>query len=58
VTTTGRRLVGRDAEIRLLRQHLDDVGTGPVVVRLIGEPGSGKTALVADVEAHAVVLGP
>ncbi len=39
--------MGREAEARLLRRRLDAVGDGPVVTGLVGEPGAGKTALVA-----------
>jgi DNA-binding CsgD family transcriptional regulator len=57
VITPDRRLVGRESEIGFLHQRLEDVGSGPVVTGLIGEPGSGKTALLTEVEAHARALG-
>jgi DNA-binding CsgD family transcriptional regulator len=52
-TTAGRRLVGRDAETRLLRRRLEDVGVDPVVTGLVGEAGSGKTALLAEIVLEA-----
>ncbi|HEX5087828.1 MAG TPA: LuxR family transcriptional regulator [Nocardioides sp.] len=51
--TAGRRLVGRDDEIHLLRERLDAIGARPVVTGLEGEPGSGKTALLAEIVAEA-----
>jgi DNA-binding SARP family transcriptional activator/tetratricopeptide (TPR) repeat protein len=43
------RVVGRDAELRLLRQALDD----GVTVLLSGEAGSGKSRLLAELGAAA-----
>jgi DNA-binding NarL/FixJ family response regulator len=45
-TAAGRPLVGREAESRLLLRRLDSVGEAPVVTGFVGEPGTGKTALM------------
>ncbi|MEQ0560375.1 BTAD domain-containing putative transcriptional regulator [Amycolatopsis sp. NEAU-NG30] len=51
--------VGRDAELARLREAVDDVaaGTGRSVW-IDGEPGSGRTALLAEVLAMAQHLNP
>jgi len=48
------RLVGRDAEITALRETLDSLRRGHgVVVELTGEPGIGKSRLLAELLAAA-----
>ena len=48
-----RRLVGRDQELAVLREHLDRVahGTGGLVV-VEGEAGLGKSRLIAEAALH------
>ena len=41
-------LVGREELREALKDHLDDVSTGPKIAYLQGPPGVGKTALAAD----------
>ncbi|GAA4789641.1 LuxR family transcriptional regulator [Actinomycetospora chlora] len=53
----GTRLLGRDAERRELTERLDEIGHGGVVLGLVGEPGVGKSALLADVTEHARASG-
>jgi predicted ATPase len=49
-----RRLVGRDAELAELDLLLDALGKGENgAVYLIGEPGIGKTSLIAEVLVRA-----
>jgi DNA-binding CsgD family transcriptional regulator/tetratricopeptide (TPR) repeat protein len=55
--TTGQRLLGRDDELRLLFGHLDQVGTRGRAIWLVGEPGVGKSALLAEVVDRARTLG-
>jgi len=51
-------LVGRDAELALLREWVDDAGAGRGrVVQVNGEAGIGKSALVATVAAEARARG-
>src|SRR3954447_17514239 len=48
-----RRLVGRDDEVAKLDLLLDSIGRGESgAVCLVGEPGVGKTSLIAEVLAH------
>lgn len=53
---------GRDRELRALKSALDDSRLGPVVLRLHGEPGIGKSTLVEELlgalrkNGEAVVL--
>ncbi|WP_314222742.1 ATP-binding protein [Streptomyces zaehneri] len=56
-TTNGRRLVGRDEELRSLFDHLDEVDSRGRVIGLFGEPGVGKSALQAEVVEHARSAG-
>ena len=50
-------LIGREAEIRLLREVLNRAGEGHgQVVAVIGEAGVGKSRLLAEVAAEAVAL--
>ncbi|WP_345132876.1 helix-turn-helix transcriptional regulator [Dactylosporangium darangshiense] len=56
-TTSGRRLLGRDDELRSLFGHLDEVGTRGCAIGLLGEPGVGKSALQAEAVQHARSLG-
>jgi class 3 adenylate cyclase/tetratricopeptide (TPR) repeat protein len=49
-----RRIFGRAREQQLLREHLDDVCSGSCRVMVIaGEPGMGKSRLVAELVAEA-----
>ncbi|HZS93154.1 MAG TPA: AAA family ATPase, partial [Chloroflexota bacterium] len=48
-------LVGRGAELELLRRHLG--GEGPPVLLFAGEPGIGKTHLLREAARLAPVLG-
>lgn len=50
----GRSFVGRERELGLLRSHVDDAAAGRGgVVLLRGEPGIGKTRLLAELAAAA-----
>jgi ATP-dependent Clp protease ATP-binding subunit ClpA len=44
----GDRLIGRDIEFKRLTQALDELGSRGTAVAVIGEPGIGKTALLAE----------
>ncbi|SNT66222.1 regulatory protein, luxR family [Asanoa hainanensis] len=55
--TAGRRLVGRDNELRSLFRHLDEVGSRGRAIGLLGEPGIGKSALQGEVLEQARTLG-
>jgi DNA-binding CsgD family transcriptional regulator/tetratricopeptide (TPR) repeat protein len=55
--TTGQRLLGRDDELRSLFGHLDLVDAQGRAIGLVGEPGVGKSALLAGVVEHARSLG-
>ena len=57
-------LVGRADELESLDEVLDELGRGPAVaVELVGEPGIGKTRLLAELAArgerrgHLVLFG-
>src|SRR3954454_10621103 len=53
-TETAERLVGRDAELQRLEQSLGGVGRhAAAMLALVGEPGIGKTRLLAELEARA-----
>jgi len=56
-TAGGRRLVGRDDELRYLLGHLDGARSQGRAIGLLGEPGVGKSALQAEVVQHARSLG-
>jgi class 3 adenylate cyclase/tetratricopeptide (TPR) repeat protein len=47
-------LVGRDTELALLREQFDKVvaGSQPQLTLLVGDPGIGKSRLVAELQAH------
>ncbi|WP_433053540.1 ATP-binding protein [Dactylosporangium sp. CS-033363] len=47
------RLLGRDDELRSLSGHLDDVDDRGSAIGLRGEPGVGKSALLAEAVEHA-----
>ena len=51
----GRLLVGRDAEVTEIRQHL--AGLGPPVLMFAAEPGMGKTRLLEEAAARAARSG-
>src|SRR3954470_13763543 len=55
--TTGQRLIGRDDELRSLFGRLDGAGSDGRVIWLVGEPGIGKSALLAGVAEQARSLG-
>jgi DNA-binding CsgD family transcriptional regulator/tetratricopeptide (TPR) repeat protein len=53
-----RAIVGRDPDLEPLHAVLEDAASGaPAVVLLVGEPGVGKTRLVAEVEVRAAARG-
>ncbi|QXE35419.1 LuxR family transcriptional regulator [Streptomyces sp. GMY02] len=56
-TTNGRRLVGRDDQLRSLFGHLDEIDSRGRAIGLFGEPGVGKSALLAEVVEHARSAG-
>ena len=55
--TPGRRLVGRDDELRALVDRLDGADPDGVVLGLVGEPGVGKSALLAGLAEHGRAAG-
>jgi class 3 adenylate cyclase/tetratricopeptide (TPR) repeat protein len=60
-TRAGRRLAlaGRDAELRILRQALEAAHAGRGgLVEIVGEAGSGKSRLVAEVLSMPGVVAP
>ena len=51
-------LVGRADELESLEQALDEVERGPPgAIELVGEPGIGKTRLLAELSARAELRG-
>ena len=48
VTRTARRLVGRERELDALRGALERAAQGAGCVRIVGEPGIGKTTLLRE----------
>ena len=46
-------LIGRDAELARLRHMVDSASVSASVLVLLGEPGVGKSALLASVVSHA-----
>src|SRR4051812_39889775 len=53
-TETVERLVGRDAELQRIERLLDGLGRrSAAVLALVGEPGIGKTRLLAELETRA-----
>lgn len=54
---TGSALIGRDAEEGLLRTWVDQLCTRTVDVRIVGEPGIGKTSKLARATEHGASLG-
>ena len=50
-------LFGREDTLRLLLDDLDDVESGGFAVGLSGEPGVGKSAVLANVTKHAATAG-
>jgi DNA-binding CsgD family transcriptional regulator len=57
VNQPGERLIGRDVEFGRLIRTLDELGSRGSAVVVIGEPGIGKTALLAAVADCAVARG-
>jgi DNA-binding CsgD family transcriptional regulator len=57
VDRPGERLIGRDIEFSRLTQALDELGSRGTAVAVIGEPGIGKTALLAAVADSAAARG-
>jgi len=55
--TSGPHLIGRDDELRSLLGRLDGVSSDGRVIWLVGEPGIGKSALLAGVAEQARSLG-
>ncbi len=53
----GQHLVGRDEELRSLHGYLAGVGTQGRALGLVGEPGIGKSALLAGAVRQARSLG-
>lgn len=48
------RLVGRGRELARLERALEEIGSSPpAVLQVVGEPGIGKTRLLAEAAAHA-----
>jgi class 3 adenylate cyclase/tetratricopeptide (TPR) repeat protein len=58
-TSVGARLLGRDAELARLSELWADVrgGQEPALAVLTGQPGVGKSRLVAEVSAQAAMTG-
>lgn len=57
-TSVTRRLVGREAELAVLDEALADaVASRSVVVTVCGEPGHGKSRLLAEARLHATGRG-
>jgi hypothetical protein len=53
-TETVQRLLGRDAELQRIERLLDGLGRrSAAVLALVGEPGIGKTRLLAELEMRA-----
>jgi hypothetical protein len=55
--TSGQHLIGRDDELRSLLGRLDGVSSDGRAIWLVGEPGIGKSALLAGVAEQARSLG-
>jgi len=51
------KLVGRDAELQVLTGLIDQAGAGGSAIVVTGEPGIGKSALLAEAEAQARAAG-
>src|SRR5215472_17742498 len=51
------RLIGRDCELATLRSLLDDAVADSATLLLTGEPGVGKTALLAAAAEMAATAG-
>jgi serine/threonine-protein kinase len=50
-------LVGRDEDVAWLEDRLADASRGVVGARVVGEAGSGRTRLLAELAAHAKACG-
>jgi DNA-binding CsgD family transcriptional regulator len=57
VDLADERLIGREAEFRRLIRKCDELGSRGTAVAVIGEPGIGKTALLAAVADSAAARG-
>ncbi|WP_344422945.1 ATP-binding protein [Pseudonocardia ailaonensis] len=55
--TPGRRLIGRDDELRILVERVEGAQLGGVAIGLVGEPGIGKSALLAEVAERVRASG-
>lgn len=55
--TADSALIGRDAEQALLRTWLDGLSTRAVEVRIAGEPGIGRTSVLARATEYGAALG-
>jgi len=51
------KLVGRDAELQVLSGLIARAGAGGSAIVVTGEPGIGKSALLAEAEAEARAAG-
>lgn len=50
-------LVGRDEDVAWLEDRLAEAEHGVVGARVVGEPGSGRTRLLAELASHAAACG-
>ena len=58
VASIAEQVVGRAAELGVLDRALDGLELGsPAIVELVGEPGIGKTRLLAELSARANATG-
>ena len=57
MSPTGQRLVGRSAELAALETALAAARRRFAAVEVVGEPGIGKTRLLAELEARADAQG-
>ena len=55
--TAGERILGRDSELALLSKLVDQVDDHGGALVVCGEPGIGKSALLAAAAAHAGARG-
>jgi DNA-binding CsgD family transcriptional regulator len=50
-----RAFVGRTNELETLAEAVDEGGTGPAMAIVVGEPGSGKSRLLAEARARSAL---